>query len=218
VVEANLALAAALGGAPPVFDFPLPPGDPAALPPELPAGELAVINPGAGWQAKQWPADGYASICDALEKQWALPVVLNCGPGEAVLAEEVRRAVRSARTFTFAGSITGLIALLRRARLVIAPDTGPLHMAAALRVPTVALFGPTDPARNGPYGTRSRIFRPENARTSHSRVASGDGLMDRIKPEEVIQAALELLDESKEIFRASRGAATQASSLTSQLH
>ena len=226
VVEANLALAQVLGAKQLAFDFPLPQGDPAALPPELPDGELAVVNPGAGWQAKQWSSAGYAAVCDALEERFGLPVVLNCGPAEVPLAEEVRRAATRARPSPFTGGIPGLIALLRRACLVIAPDTGPLHLAAALGVPTVALFGPTDPARNGPYGNRGRIFRPENARTSHSRTASGNDLMRQINPEEVIQAAQELLDESRGAARAqmrpsmhpTKRAATQSTLLTSQLH
>ena len=60
---------------------------------------------------------------------------------------------------TFTGSLTQLIALTRRARLFIGGDTGPMHLAAALGVPVVAIFGPTDPARNGPFGTRSIVLR-----------------------------------------------------------
>jgi heptosyltransferase-1 len=193
VVEANLALAAALGAQQPVFAFPLPSGDATAIPAAVPSGDLVVINPGAGWQAKQWSAAGYAQICDALEEKYALPVVLNCGPGEAALANQVRSACRRSKPVLFSGSVPGLIALLRRARLMIAPDTGPLHLAAALGVPTVALFGPTDPKRNGPYGNSHRILRPENAPTSHSRSARGNGVMERIEPDQVLQAARELL-------------------------
>src|SRR5262249_17295850 len=113
VVEANLALAAALGAARPVFEFPIPPGHPSAIPSGIPAGELALINPGAGWQAKQWSAAGYSAICDALEERFALPVVLNCGPGETGLAEQVRGLTQRARPSLFSGPIPGLIALLR---------------------------------------------------------------------------------------------------------
>lgn len=194
VVEANLALAAALGAQPPVIAFPLPPGDPAAVPPELLCGEVALINPGAGWTAKQWPAHRYAEVCEALESRHSLRVVINCGPGEAALAEEVRSRCRRARPAAYSGSLAGLIALLRRSRLMIAPDTGPLHLAAALGVPTVALFGPTDPCRNGPYGNRHRILRSANALTSYRRSKGWPGGMEDIEVRDVLEAAEELLE------------------------
>jgi len=208
VVEANLALATALGARGAVIRFPLPPGDPSALPAALPSGEIAVINPGAGWLAKQWPPTRYAELSDALEGEYALPVVINCGPGEAALADEVRARCRRAQPFIFSGSIPGLIALLRRTRLMVGPDTGPLHLAAALGTPTVALFGPTDPMRNGPYGNSSCVLRPENAPTSHSRSRPPDDVMDRIRTDEVLEAAGKLLRERNAIRPAVACAAT----------
>jgi heptosyltransferase-1 len=91
------------------------------------------------------------------------------------------------------GSITDLIALTRRARLFIGGDTGPLHLAAALRVPVVAIFGPTDPARNGPYGTRSVVLRSAESVTSHARRAEADEGLLTIGSEAVVAAAHELL-------------------------
>lgn len=213
VVEANLALAEALGATRRVRSFPLPPGDPAALPEELRGVPLAVISPGAGWRAKQWPAGGYAALCDAIEGHRGWPVVINCGPGEEPLAREVRQACRQARPATYAGSLAGLIALLRQARLVVAPDSGPLHLAAALGVPTVALFGPTDPRRNGPYGNRHRVLRPERAVTSHRRSASATW-MQQILPQQVLAAAEELLAE-QDLQKEAGGAATETPSLAS---
>jgi len=199
IVEANLALAAALGAARPVVQFPLPPGDASALPSELLHGAFAVINPGAGWAAKQWSASGYAAVCDDLEERYGLPVVINCGPGEAGLSEAVRSACRQAQPGTYCGSLAGLIALLRRAHLMIGPDTGPLHLAAALGVPTVALFGPTDPKRNGPYGNVHLNLRHEDAVTSHSRSGRPNGSIDRIRPGQVIEAVGALLQERSQM-------------------
>jgi lipopolysaccharide heptosyltransferase I len=208
VVEANLALAKALGAKRVVIGFPLPAGDKEALPKELPRGDFAVVNPGAGWTAKQWSVDGYAQICDALEKSLSLPVVLNCGPGEETLAGQVREACRSSQPFVFSGELAGLIALLRRARILVGPDTGPLHLAAALGVPTVGLYGPTDPRRNGPYGNRGRTLRPENASTSYQHSAPPDGVMERIRPEQVLEAIQELLVERRERVGSPSPAAT----------
>jgi heptosyltransferase I len=66
-------------------------------------------------------------------------------------------------------SISELIALTRRARLFIGGDTGPMHLAAALKIPVVAIFGPTNPARNGPFGTRSIVLRSASSMTDHTR-------------------------------------------------
>jgi heptosyltransferase-1 len=86
-----------------------------------------------------------------------------------------------------------LIALVRRAALVIAGDTGPLHLAAALGRPVVGLYGPTDPARTGPYATQSRVLRHAESQTDHSRrTDTEEGLM-QITVDEVAGAALELL-------------------------
>ena len=194
VVEANLALAAALGAKPGPIRFPLPPGDPASLPPDLPRNGLAVFNPGAGWRSKLWPAENYALVSDALERELSLPVVLNCGPGEDGLAQQVVRACGHSRPRVYSGDVPGLIALLRRSRLMVGPDTGPVHLAAALGVPTVGLFGPTDPRRNGPYGPCHKSLRPDGAVTSHRRSAPA-GIMEQIRPNQVLAAIHEVLGD-----------------------
>ena len=196
IVEANLALAAALGAKPGPVRFPLPPGDPASLPSDFPENGWAVINPGAGWRSKLWPTGSYARVCDALQRELSLPVVLNCGPGEEGLAQQVIRACGPARPQVYSGSVPGLIALLRRSRLMVGPDTGPVHLAAALGVPTVGLFGPTDPRRNGPYGPCRISLRPNGAMTSHRRSASA-AILEQIHPNQVLAAIYELLGEQK---------------------
>jgi heptosyltransferase-1 len=204
VVEAGLALAAALGASRAVTEFPLPAGDEAALPAALRHGAFAVLNPGAGWAAKQWPAANYAEVCDELDARYALPAVLNCGPGEMELSEAVCSACRRAPPLTYCGGLAGLIALLRRARLMIGSDSGPVHLAAALGVPTVALFGPTDPRRNRPYGSAHRNLRPAGVRTSHRRSGRGSGEMERIPPAQVFEAIGELLQvRGQDIARSS---------------
>ena len=90
-------------------------------------------------------------------------------------------------------SVGQLIALTRRAAVVVAGDTGPLHLAAALKRPVVAIFGPTDPARNGPYGTRSRVLRDAGSATSHKRVSEVEAGMLRIEAGEVVEAAMEMM-------------------------
>ena len=158
---------------------------------ELGIGEFAILNPGAGWGAKRWPAERYGEVAGKLAAQ-GIASILNYGPGE----EELVRAAEAASGGTaraMSSTITELIALTRRARLFIGGDTGPMHLAAALRVPVVAIFGPTDPARNGPYGTPSIVLRSAESVTSHARRAAPDEGLLAIGSDAVVAAARELL-------------------------
>jgi heptosyltransferase I len=154
--------------------------------------DFAILNPGAGWGAKRWPAERYGLVAKSLACD-GLCSIINYGPGEENLACEAEAAMAGAGVAQ-KSSITDLIALMRRAKLFIGGDTGPLHLAAALRVPVVAIFGPTDPARNGPYGTHSVVLRSPASRTSHARLAQPEqGLLD-ITAESVVSAARQLLE------------------------
>jgi heptosyltransferase-1 len=153
--------------------------------------DYAILNPGAGWGAKRWPAARYGEVARQLDRE-GIHCFVNCGPGEEHLGEEVRGAsggVAKALTLT----ITELIALTRGARLFVGGDTGPLHLAAALGVPVVAIFGPTDPARNGPYGTRSVVLRSPTSPTTHARNPTPDEGMLEIGVDAVVKAARILL-------------------------
>jgi heptosyltransferase-1 len=153
--------------------------------------KFAILNPGAGWGAKQWPAERYGQVARALARGGVQSVV-NYGPGEEDLARAAETASDGAAR-AFQCSISELIALTRRARLFVGGDTGPLHLAAVLRVPVVAIFGPTDPARNGPYGTRSVVLRNPASMTTHARNPQTDEAMLGIGVEEVVNGAQSLL-------------------------
>lgn len=155
---------------------------------------FVLINPGAGWAAKQWPGERYGEVAKTFASDGLLPCV-HVGPGEEKLAQAVTNASGGA-ALPLSCSLGELIALTRRARLFIAGDTGPLHLAAALQVPVVAIFGPTDPARNGPYGTRNIVLRNPASRTSVSHVSTPDPGLLKITTEEVVAAARRLLEES----------------------
>jgi heptosyltransferase-1 len=174
---------------------------PACLPTEeraeRAAGGLAqpfvLLNPGAGWGAKRWPIDRYAAVARALHAA-GFAIVVNAGPGEESLAEELR-GIAGDFVSPVQPSLTELIAITRRAALVIAGDTGPLHLASALGRPVVAIFGPTDPARNGPFGGSFRVLRHPESKRDHSRRSEPEAGLLTIAPEAVIDAALELLKE-----------------------
>jgi len=152
---------------------------------------FAILNPGAGWGAKQWPVARYAELARVLGKDGVHSLV-NFGPGEEELArtiEEQSDGYAIAAQFT----ISQLIAVTRRASLFIGGDTGPLHLAAALKVPVVALFGPTDPARTGAYGTRSVVLRDPSSITSHKRNRETEAGLMNITSDQVIAAARQFL-------------------------
>lgn len=155
------------------------------------ARDLVILNPGAGWGAKQWPAERYGLVARELAKD-GLRALVNYGPGEEGLAAAVESAsAGTARKISC--SISELIALTRRARLFIGGDTGPMHLAAALQIPVVAIFGPTNPARNGPFGTSSIVLRSASSLTSHARHREPEKGLLEISAEEVIAAARKLL-------------------------
>ena len=151
-----------------------------------------LISPGAGWGAKRWPVERYAEVARRLYHA-GYTVVVNSGPGEESIAKELISLSAGAATMLKA-TLTELIAITRRASLVIAGDTGPLHLASALGRPVVGIFGPTDPARNGPFGGNFRVLRHPESRRDHSRHDAPEAGLLTITPEAVLDAAMQLLE------------------------
>ncbi len=195
VVERNLALAAAAGAVEPVIEFPL-----CAAPEEIArmrdavreAPGFVLISPSAGWPAKRWPEERYAELASRIIQELRRPVAINCGPGEEETASRIVGLAAGAKPLVMKPGIGELIALAGMAALTVGGDTGPLHVAAARGTPVVAIFGPTDPARNGPYGPATRIVRSENAETTYARDA-GRHAISSVPVSRVFDAVRELL-------------------------
>jgi heptosyltransferase-1 len=122
-----------------------------------------------------------------------LRVLVNAGPGEEPLAAAIVQSARAATPVHC--SLEQLIALTRRVSLAVAGDTGPLHLACALGRPVVGIYGPTDPSRNGPFGTRFRVLRSPESRRDHTRHAEPEAGLLTIQAADVLRAADELLAE-----------------------
>jgi lipopolysaccharide heptosyltransferase I len=152
-VDRYLSLAEHLGlGTGPVeFVFPTDDGDRAAIAPLLPDGPFAVLVPTTNWATKRWPAERLAELVDPLRDRFGLASVVAGVPGGPLVPGAVDLSGKT--------TLRQLTAVLERASLVIAPDTGPMHIAAALGRPLVTVFGPTDPARTGPYGRPDSVVR-----------------------------------------------------------
>lgn len=160
---------------------------------DLPEEPFVLAAPLAGWPGKQWPLENYPQLARLLMQKRGLPLVLN-------VAERDRERISAlSGVHVHCSSLAGLIHATRRATAVLGLDSGPLHLAAALGRPGVALFGPTDPARNGPYppsrGT-IRVLRTHGAPTSYKRDARIAESMRQLSPELVCDALLERLDSS----------------------
>jgi len=152
---------------------------------------FVVINPGAGWGAKRWPVERYGAVAGGLARL-GYGVVVNAGPEEVDLARELV-TVSGGTAISAVPSLVELIELMRRSSMTIAGDTGPLHLACTLGKPVVGIFGPTDPARNGPYGCDFRVLRHPESKRDHSRRSEPEAGLLTIAPEAVLEAAVELL-------------------------
>jgi heptosyltransferase-1 len=196
VTELNYSLAEKAGAARPVRpEYPLrvPAGGAASVRARLAEkgiGDYIVVGPGGSWRAKCWPTDRYGEFCREFKKLHGLRVIVTYGPGEESLAEEVCRAASPAAPIAIKTTIEELMGLLAHARCVVAADSGPLHLAAALGTPVVGLYGPTDPLRNGPFVPGAVIVsqaRPEEI--SYKRRTNVSPAMLRITVEQVLKAA-----------------------------
>ena len=203
-VDHNLTLAAAAGARTSTPRFPLTPHpeDEKQVTQELARHNLAdffVLNPGGGWRSKCWPPERYGELHHRLAAQHGWRGIITFGPGEERLAQELVSAAGNPAPLALPLGLGPLMALLRRAKFVVSADTGPLHLASALGAPVVGLYGPTDPARNGPYGgegqNKSIVIRnPSKSETTYRRGASYSAPMLSISVDQVEDAVARLLN------------------------
>ena len=179
-VETNLQLAVA-GGARQLTDRAwIPPGSAEG---ELPTGPFIFASPFAGWASKQWPLDNYVLLARTLKAE-GLPLVMNVPPGfRGKFAEMPELRIHES-------GLPGLIDATRRATAIVGVDSGPMHLAAALGKPGVAIFGPTDPVRNGPFHSHLAVLRDAHAATSYKRQDEIDPSMRAITADQVKEALL----------------------------
>jgi heptosyltransferase-1 len=160
VIRKNLDLLRALGVAADRIAFPLARVESTALREvrrSVGSNPFALINPGAAWPNKRWPPERFGEVAAFLREVRGLPSSVLWGPGEEALADAVVQSSSGAARIAPPTHVSDLLELSRAASLMVSGDTGPLHIAAAAGTPIVALFGPTDPARNGPWGGRDQV-------------------------------------------------------------
>ena len=155
--------------------------------------EYFVLNPGGGWKSKCWPAERYGELSNMLAQKYGWRALVTYGPGEDDLAQQ---ALLSARGTAVAIPLAlgPLMAVLKGAKFVVSADTGPLHLASALGAPCIGLYGPTDPARNGPYSRDDLTVRNlRGVETTYGRGGTHAPSMLSITAEQVAVAVDERL-------------------------
>jgi lipopolysaccharide heptosyltransferase I len=146
----------------------------------------AVLLPGSNWPTKRWPIERFAALVRPLRERFALDTVV-AGGSEVV---ELARHIPGATNLAGQTNLRELVALLEGADLVIANDSGPMHMAAALDRPLVALFGPTNPLRTGPYARSECVVRIDiQCSPCYSRRCSHQSCLHWLQLEDVLDAA-----------------------------
>jgi len=203
VIDLNLALVEHLGAprAPrSSWQFPLPASreDDEYVTRELVScgtRDFIIINPGGGWKSKCWAPENYAELIRKLAGEFRGDFLLTGSPDEEPVIHRIIQD--SGRARYFPSTITQFIALARRARLVVGGDTGPLHLAAAVRTPIVAIYGPTDPARNGPVSAQD-ITLWNRGPVDYTRRAAKAGYIPGISVASVAEAVRQRLARAHE--------------------
>lgn len=153
----------------------------------LQAQEFIVINPGGGWIAKRWAPENYSALIQRLERDPSWKILVTGSPEEEPLIREIIARAGPSRAILFRSTLTQFIALARRAKLFIGGDTGPLHLAAAVGTPIVAIYGPTDPGRNGPFSAADITLR-NHGPIDHTRRGGNPSYLAGISVETVLAA------------------------------
>ena len=155
-----------------------------------------VLSPGGGWRSKCWPPERFGELCQKIRDDLKMHCVINYGPGEETLAAAVKSAAGKAEPFPYDGELGQLMALLQGAQCIVGGDTGPLHLAIALGTKAVAIFGPTNPARNGPYPPQPFVLRDPSASTTHKRETQTNPALLKISVAQVFDAVKRQLGAS----------------------
>jgi heptosyltransferase-1 len=157
---------------------------------------FVAVNPMAQWETKLWDQDKFARAADCVQRQFGLAVVFTGGPEDRLYVRAIQDKMVTASINTAGRTdLLTLAALLQRAEAMITTDTGPMHMAAAVGTPTVALFGPTAPWRTGPYGNMHRVVRavPSCGPCFKRQCPKGTECMTGIEVAQVLEALADVL-------------------------
>jgi len=195
VIQKNLSILKALGVPPSAVELPLHPVAVATASQAIAAaggaGKYVVLNPGAAWPNKRWPAERFGALAAQLRARTGWPSLVTWGPSERGLAEQVIAASGGAATAAPPTEVADLAVIMRDAALVVSGDTGPLHIAAAMGAPLVGLYGPTWPERNGPWDPKDEVISRAGGCVCHHKrqCLRGAPCINEIEVAQVLAAA-----------------------------
>ena len=201
IIEINLSLVEPLGARSSQWEFPLPdhPEDKEAVREQLQGlgtQEFIIVNPGGGWKSKRWAPENYGELVARLAGETPMDILVTGSPQEEEVAREILTRANVPRAQWFPATLLQFIALAREAKLLIGGDTGPLHLAAAVGTPLVALFNSSDPRntpeRNGPFNAADIILRSPG-RPDPAGYSKHVNYLEGVSVESVVQAALQRL-------------------------
>jgi len=195
VIQKNLSILSAIGITTTSMEMPMQPhasaDTAAAIDTAGGSRGFIVLNPGAAWPNKRWPRERFGALAAALRDRTGLRSLVTWGPSERELANAVVSASAGAASLAPATSVSDLAVLMREAALVVAGDTGPLHIAAAMGTPLIGLYGPTWPERNGPWDPKDVVISRANACVCHHKrqCLRGAPCINEITLDEVVAAS-----------------------------
>ncbi len=206
IIEMNLALVESLGAGSGAWEFPLPANEQAGNAvrerlKELGTTDYIIVNSGGGWKGKRWSGENYAAAIRKLAPDLACDILLTGSPQERPVVEEIIALAQTPKAKWFPSTLVEFIALARGAKLLIGGDSGPLHLAAAVGTPLVAIFDLADPLntpeRNGPFNPADIVLGGRSAagRDPYSKHLS---YLEGVSPEAVAEAALRRLQRAHE--------------------
>ena len=161
----------------------------------LESNKVIAINPGGGWYTKRWLISHYARISDIIMEKYKAKILLLWGPGEENYVREIIKVMKNQAVQIPATNLKQLAAILQKCSLIVTNDSGPMHIAAAVGVPVVAIFGPTNPALQGPVGTKTAVIQNKELDClgcNLTKCPIGNPCMEKLTVEEVLKG-VELL-------------------------
>jgi lipopolysaccharide heptosyltransferase II len=160
---------------------------------------VVALNSGGGWSSKRWRIHNYAALGDTLATRFNAQILILWGPGEQGNAEQLKRLMKSDATVIPQTNLKGLAALLGRCSALVTNDSGPMHIAAAVGTPVVAIYGPTNPELQGPVGNQHVIVQHQKLvclGCNFTECPIGNPCMDELSPQEVLSSFEQLMEKN----------------------
>jgi heptosyltransferase-3 len=162
----------------------------------LDSAKVVAMNPGGGWYTKRWPIPKFAQLGDVLARELGVGVLIVWGPGELEDANRLQSLMRERSLIIPFTNLKQLASVLKRVSLFVTNDSGPMHIAAAVGTPVLAIFGPTNPKLQGPVGEQHVVVRNENLiclGCNYTRCPIGIPCMEQLSVEEVMEGVREVM-------------------------